>query len=61
MTPYYLMFERDSKLPIKEATLLRKTILDWVIELNYKVPIFRKSAKIAINRAQQKMKANYQV
>ncbi len=61
MTPYYLMFRRDPKLPIKEATLSKGTILDRVIELIYKVLIFRESVKVAINRAQQKMRANYSV
>ncbi len=61
LTSYYLMFGRDSKLPIKEVTLSRSTILDKIIKLIYKVPIFRESTKIAINRAQQRMKANYSV
>ena len=46
------MFRRDLKLPIKEVTLSEKTILDRVIELIYKVPIFRESVKVAINRTQ---------
>ena len=61
MTPYYLMFGRDPKLPIKEVTLLENTILDRMIELIHKVPIFRESAKVAIKRAQKKMKESYQV
>ncbi len=51
MIPYYLIFGRDPKLPIRKAMLLKNTILDRVIELIHKIPIFRKSAKIAINRA----------
>ncbi len=51
ITSYYLIFERDLKLPIKKVMLSKNTILDKVIELIYKVPIFRESAKIAINRA----------
>ncbi len=50
LTPYYLMFKRDPKLPIKEIMLSRNSILDRVIELIHKIPIFRESAKIAINR-----------
>ncbi len=50
LTSYYLMFGRDLKLPIKKITLSEKTILDRVIELIHKVPIFRESAKVAINR-----------
>ncbi len=55
------MFKRDLKLPIKEVKLSKITILDQVIELIHKVPIFKESAKVAINRIQQKMKANYQM
>jgi len=61
MMPYYLMLKRDLKLPIKEIILLEKTILGRVIELIYKMLIFRKSVKVTINRAQQRMKANYQI
>ncbi len=50
MISYYLMFKRDLKLPIKKAILSKTTILDQVIELIHKVPIFRKSVKVAINR-----------
>ncbi len=50
MTLYYLIFERDPKLPIKEVTLSENSILDRVIELIHKVPIFRESIKVAINR-----------
>ncbi len=59
--PYYLMFSRDLKLLIKKTILSKETILDRVIELIHKVPIFRKSAKTAIIRAQYKMKANYPI
>ena len=51
MTSYYLMFERDPKLLIKEVKLSKTNILDQVIKLIHKVPIFRKSVKAAINRA----------
>ena len=51
MMPYYLIFGRNPKLPIKEITLSEKTILDRIIELIHKIPIFRKSARVAINRA----------
>ncbi len=61
ITLYYLIFERNLKLPIKEITLSRNTILNRVIELIYKVPIFRESVKVAINRTQQKINANYQM
>ncbi len=51
MISYYLIFRKNLKLPIKEDILIRKTILDRVIELIYKISIFRKSAKVTINRA----------
>ncbi len=50
LTSYYLIFERDLKLPIKEAILFKTIIFDWVIELIHKVLIFRESIKVAINR-----------
>ena len=52
MMSYYLIYERDSKLLIMKAVLSGNIILDRVIELIYKIPIFRKSAKVAINRTQ---------
>ncbi len=55
------MFGREAKLPIKEVMPSEKIILDRVIELIHKVPLFRKSTKIAINRVQQKMRANYSI
>ncbi len=51
LTPYYLMFRKDPKLPIKEVTLSKKTILNRIIELIHKVLIFKESVKVAINRA----------
>ncbi len=48
---YLLIFERNPKLPIREVTLSKSNILKRVIELIYKVPIFRESAKITLNRA----------
>jgi len=61
MILYYLIFRRNLKLPIKEAILSKKIMLDRVIELIHKVLIFRENAKVAINRVQQNIKANYQV
>ncbi len=51
MTPYYLMFRRNSKLPIKGVMLSNNSILNRIIELIHKVPIFKESAKVVINRA----------
>src|SRR6266542_381559 len=61
LTPYYLMFGRDLKLLIKEVMSTEKSILDRVIELIHKVPMVKESAKVAIKRAQQKMKHEYPV
>src|SRR6266508_5575447 len=56
---YYLMFGKDLKLPIKEVKLTEKSILDRVIELIHQVPMIRESVKVAIKRAQQRMKNDY--
>ena len=61
LTPYYLMFGRDLKLPIKEVMPTEKSILDRVIELIHQVPMIRESAKVAIKKIQQKMKRDYPV
>ncbi len=55
------MFKRNPKLPIKKVTLSKTTILERIIELIYKVSIFRKSAKTIINKVQQKIKVRYPV
>jgi len=55
------MFRRDLKLPIKKVILSENSILDRVIELIHKVPMIRESAKVAIKRAQQRMRCNYSV
>jgi len=47
---YYLIFGRNPKLPIKKAMLSNKTVLDRIIKLIHKVPIFKESVKVAINR-----------
>ena len=56
MTPYFLMYDQTARLPIKEKVLSKSTLLDRVITLVHKLLIFRKSAKIAIKRAQEKMR-----
>ena len=61
MTLYFLIFGRDLKLLIKEAILSENTILDRIIKLIYKVSIFKKNAKVVINKAQQRIRANYQI
>ncbi len=61
MTPYFLMYGRTARLPLEEEVLSRNTLLDRVIILIHKLPIFRESAKIAIKRAQEKMRHEYSV
>ncbi len=61
MTPYFLMYGRIARLPIKREVLSRNTLLDRVITLIHKLPIFRESVRIAIKRAQEKMRLDYPV
>ena len=61
MTPYFLMYGRTARLPIEGQSLRKETLLERVITLIHKVPLFRHSAQIAIKRAQEKMKQHYQV
>src|SRR6266542_188623 len=61
MTSYFLMYGRIARLPIKGEILSRNILLDRVIILVHKLPIFRESAKTAIKRAQEKMKQDYPV
>src|SRR6266498_2806827 len=61
MTPYFLMYGRTVRLPLEEEVLSRTTLLDRVITMVHKLPIFRESAKVAIKRAQEKMKQDYPV
>ena len=61
MTPYFLMYGRTTRLPLDEEVLSRNTLLDRVITMVHKIPIFRESARIAIKRAQEKMRQDYPV
>ncbi len=61
MTPYFLMYRRTARLPLEEEILSKNTLLDRVITVIHKLPIFRESARIAIKRAQKKMKQDYLV
>ncbi len=61
MTSYFLMYGRIARLPIKGEVFSRNTLLDRVITLVHKLPIFRESARIAIKRAQEKMRQDYPV
>ncbi|SRR6266498_3960261 len=56
MTLYFLMYSRIVKLSIEGEVLSKDTLLNRVITLVYKLPIFRENAKIAIKRTQEKMR-----
>ena len=51
ITPYFLMYGRTARLLIEGEVLSRSTLLDRVITLVHKLPIFRESASIVIKRA----------
>ncbi len=61
MTSYFLMYGRIARLPIKEEVLSKSTLLDRVITLVHKLPIFRESIRIVIKRTQEKMRQDYSV
>ncbi len=61
MTSYFLIYGRAARLPIEGEVLSRNILLDRVITLVYKLPIFRENAKIAIKKAQEKMRQEYPV
>ena len=61
MTSYFLMYRRTARLPLEEEVLSGNTLLDRVITMVHKLLIFRKSARIAIKRAQKKMRQSYSV
>ncbi len=55
------MYGRTARLHLKGEVFSRNTLLDRVITLIHKLPIFRESAKIAIKRAQEKMRQDYSI
>src|SRR6266498_5657614 len=61
MTLYFLMYGRTARLPLDEEILSRNTLLDRVIIMVHKLSIFRESARIAIKRAQKKMRQDYSI
>jgi len=61
MTSYFLMYGRIARLPIEGEVLNKDILLDSVITLIYKLPIFRKGIRIAIKRAQEKIRQDYPV
>ncbi len=61
MISYFLIYSRIAKLLIKKKVLSRSILLDRVITLVHKLPLFRESARIAIKKAQDKMRQNYPI
>ena len=61
MTPYFLIYGKTARLPIEGEVFSRNTLLDRVITLVHKLPLFRKSVRIVIKRAQEKMRQDYPV
>ena len=61
MILYFLIYGRIARLPIEEEMLNKSILLDRVIILIYKLPLFRESVRIAIKRAQEKIKQDYLV
>ncbi len=55
------MYGRTARLPLEEEAFSKNILLDRVITMVYKLPIFRESAKIAIKRAQKKMRQDYSI
>ncbi len=51
MISYFLMYGRKARLSIKREVLSQDTLLNRVITLVHKLPIFRENARIAIKRA----------
>ncbi len=51
MILYFLIYGRIARLPIEEEMLNKSILLDRVIILIYKLPLFRESVRIAIKRA----------
>src|SRR6266542_6813062 len=56
MTSYFLTYGRTARLSLEEEVLSRNTLLDRIITMIHKLPIFRESAKVAIKRTQEKMR-----
>ncbi len=48
--PYFLIYSRIARLPIKGKVLSKNTLLDRGITLIHKLLLFRESVRIAIKR-----------
>ncbi len=59
ITLYFLMYKRIVRLPIEREVFNKSILLDKIIILVYKLLLFKKNAKIAIKRAQEKMRQDY--
>ncbi len=57
--PYFLIYSRIARLPIKGKVLSKNTLLDRGITLIHKLLLFRESVRIAIKRTQKKMRQDY--
>jgi len=53
------MYKRIVRLPIEREVFNKSILLDKIIILVYKLLLFKKNAKIAIKRAQEKMRQDY--
>ncbi len=56
MILYFLIYSKITKLFIKEKLLKSNILLDKIIILIHKILLFWENIKIAIKRAQKKMK-----
>ncbi len=59
MTLYFLMYGKTARLPIEEEVFSKSILLDKVITLVHKLPLFRENTRIAIKRVQEKMRQDY--
>ncbi len=61
MILYFLIYGQIVRLPIEGKVFSKSILLDRVITLVYKLPIFRESIRMAIKKAQEKMRQEYPV
>jgi len=61
ITSYFLIYGQTARLPIEGKVLSKSILLDKVIILVHKLPIFRESIRIVIKRAQKKIRQDYLV
>ena len=56
MTPYFLIYSQIARLPMEGKGCSKSTLLNRVITLIYKLPLFRKNARIVIKKVQKKIR-----